>query len=46
MDELPNTEIIKTDEDGNRVCPVCTCHYKNIDHKCPEWLLAIMKYKP
>ena len=35
---------IEFDEDGNRICSQCKCHYKNIDHKCPEWMLLIIKH--
>lgn len=39
---LSKIEYVEYDEDSNRICPVCSCHYKNIEHKCPEWLLLLI----
>jgi len=44
---MPNTlkELQEYDEDGNKICSECLCHYSGIEHKCPEWIKMLVKRK-
>ena len=37
--------IPEYDEDGNKICPDCLCHYRNINHECPIWMKMLVKAK-
>ena len=37
-------EVVQYDDDGNRVCSRCLCHYSPVmNHTCPEWLVALIE---
>jgi len=40
---IEEAKLLEYDEDGNAICPVCKCHYRNLEHKCPEWMLLLIK---
>lgn len=44
---MPTTqEQIQFDENGNRICPDCLCHYTNgMNHDCPGWLKLLIQSK-